>query len=55
MLLLLATVPTSVRQGGELIQMSGTSPKSVKGAAELHSESPVLLLENINLPGFGIK
>lgn len=47
-MLLLATDSRAVVQGGELIQMSGSSPKSVKGDTEVHSECPVLLLENIN-------
>lgn len=46
-MLLLATVPRSVVQGGEHIQMSDTSPRSVKGVTELYCECPVLLLENI--------
>lgn len=51
-MLLLATVPLSVGQGGELIQMSGTSPKSGKGTTELDSECSMLLLENIKYSRF---
>lgn len=44
-MLLLVTVPGSVVQGGELIQMGSISPTGVKGATDLYSECPVLLLE----------